>query len=63
MVYQGFYELSDSKWRFIRPRLPSKAWTGRPRADDRKIIWAQERSLQAHEELCQETLCISRNRK
>jgi len=36
-------ELSDEQWRLIEPLLPEKAWTGRPRADDRKtlngILW------------------------
>jgi len=34
----GFRELSDEQWAFIQPLLPLKAWTGRPRADDRKTL-------------------------
>jgi len=33
-----FRELSDEEWGLIEPLLPSKAKTGRPRADDRSII-------------------------
>lgn len=33
-----FRELSDGEWEFIRPLLPPKARTGRPRAEDRKAI-------------------------
>jgi transposase len=36
-------EISDEQWEYIKPLLPPKAWTGRPRADDRKtlngILW------------------------
>jgi transposase len=30
--------LTDRQWAFIRPLLPPPAWTGRPRADDRRTI-------------------------
>ncbi|MEA3431692.1 MAG: transposase [candidate division WOR-3 bacterium] len=33
-----FEELTDEKWKFIEPYLPTPAPTGRPRADDRKTI-------------------------
>jgi len=33
-----FRELSDEEWGLIEPLLPSKAKTGRPRAEDRSII-------------------------
>jgi len=33
-----FRELSDGEWELIRPLLPPKARTGRPRADDRRTI-------------------------
>ncbi len=33
-----FRELSAGEWRLIEPLLPPRAWTGRPRADDRRII-------------------------
>jgi len=33
-----FKELTDEKWKFIGPYLPTPAPTGRPRADDRKTI-------------------------
>ena len=33
-----FRELSDEEWSFLRPLLPAPAWTGRPRADDRKTL-------------------------
>ena len=33
-----FKEISDEQWQFIQPLLPPKARTGRPRADDRKMI-------------------------
>ena len=36
-------ELTDKQWELIEPLLPKKAWTGRPRAEDRKtlngILW------------------------
>ncbi len=36
-------ELTEAQWALIEPLLPEKAWTGRPRADDRKtlngILW------------------------
>ena len=31
-------ELSDKQWELIEPLLPKGAWTGRPRADDRRTI-------------------------
>jgi len=31
-------ELSDKQWELIEPLLPKGAWTGRPRANDRKTI-------------------------
>ena len=31
-------ELTDKQWELIEPLLPKKAWTGRPRAEDRKTI-------------------------
>ena len=33
-----FRELSDGEWEVIRPLLPPRARTGRPRVDDRRII-------------------------
>src|SRR5215831_15853150 len=30
--------LTDDQWAFIQPFLPPRAWTGRPRADDRRTI-------------------------
>lgn len=33
-----FRGLSDDEWEVIKPLLPPKARTGRPRADDRRII-------------------------
>jgi len=33
-----FRELSDEEWVLIKPLLPPKAETGRPRADDRATI-------------------------
>ena len=33
-----FQELTDREWEFIKPLLPPKAPTGRPRADDRRTI-------------------------
>ena len=33
-----FEELTDCEWEFIKPLLPTKAPTGRPRANDRKTI-------------------------
>lgn len=33
-----FGELNDQQWEFIRRELPPRARTGRPRADDRKVI-------------------------
>jgi transposase len=33
-----FRELSDEQWQFIQRRLPPKASTGRPRADDRRTL-------------------------
>jgi len=33
-----FRELTDKQWAFIQPLLPPLARTGRPRADDRRII-------------------------
>ena len=37
MREQG-YELTDEQWERIRPLLPPPARTGRPRADDRKVL-------------------------
>ena len=34
----AFRERTDEQWTFIQPLLPPKARTGRPRADDRRII-------------------------
>ncbi len=31
-------ELTGEQWELIGPLLPKRAWTGRPRADDRKTI-------------------------
>jgi transposase len=36
--FMEFKELSNKEWAFIKPLLPPKAKTGRPRADDRLII-------------------------
>ena len=33
-----YRELTDEEWERIRPHLPAKAKTGRPRADDRKTL-------------------------
>jgi len=33
-----FRELSDKEWAFIKPLLPPKAKTGRPRVDDRMVL-------------------------
>ncbi|MEM2405737.1 MAG: transposase [Candidatus Methanomethylicia archaeon] len=33
-----FRELSDEEWELIRPLLPPKAKTGRPRINDRLVI-------------------------
>lgn len=33
-----FRELTDEQWVFMKPLLPPPAKTGRPRADDRRII-------------------------
>jgi len=33
-----FRELSDEEWELIKPLLPPKAKTGRPRADDRRVL-------------------------
>ncbi|MEM1514432.1 MAG: transposase, partial [Candidatus Bathyarchaeia archaeon] len=33
-----FRELTDSEWELIRPLLPPRAGTGRPRIDDRIIV-------------------------
>jgi transposase len=33
-----FRELSDGEWELIKPLLPPKARTGRPRADDRLVL-------------------------
>ena len=33
-----FKELTDEQWEYIKPLVPKPAWTGRPRADDRKTI-------------------------
>lgn len=33
-----FRELDDREWEIIKPLLPPKAKTGRPRADDRKVL-------------------------
>jgi len=33
-----FRELSDGEWELIRPLLPPRAKTGRPRADDRMVL-------------------------
>ena len=33
-----FRELNDEQWVFIEPLLPSRASTGRPRADDRATM-------------------------
>lgn len=30
--------LTDRQWAFIQPLLPPPAWTGRPRADDRRTV-------------------------
>jgi transposase len=30
--------LTDDQWAFTQPFLPPRAWTGRPRADDRRTI-------------------------
>ncbi len=37
MREQG-YGLTDEQWERIRPLLPPPARTGRPRADDRKVL-------------------------
>ena len=34
----AFRERSEEQWAFLPPLLPPKARTGRPRADDRRII-------------------------
>jgi transposase len=34
----SFWELTDKQWEYIKPHLPPKAKTGRPRADDRRTI-------------------------
>ena len=31
-------ELTEKQWELIAPLLPKRAWTGRPRAEDRKTI-------------------------
>lgn len=31
-------ELTDKQWELIAPLLPKRAWTGRPRGEDRKTI-------------------------
>lgn len=33
-----FHELTDKQWDLIRSSLPSPAYTGRPRADDRMTV-------------------------
>lgn len=33
-----FEKLTDEQWGYIEPLLPKQAWTGRPRADDRRTI-------------------------
>jgi transposase len=33
-----FRELSDEEWELIKPLLPPKAKTGRPKADDRRVL-------------------------
>ncbi|MCP8316391.1 MAG: IS5 family transposase [archaeon] len=33
-----FRELTDEQWRYVEPLLPPLAKTGRPRADDRRIM-------------------------
>ena len=33
-----FRELTDEQWEYIRLLLPKPAWTGRPRADDRRTV-------------------------
>ena len=33
-----FQELTDREWEFVKPLLPPKAPTGRPRADDRRTV-------------------------
>ena len=33
-----FRELSDDEWELIKPLLPPRARTGRPRADDRLVL-------------------------
>ena len=38
MEAMEFRELTDEQWAFLPPLLPPKARTGRPRADDRRII-------------------------
>ncbi|RLE68618.1 MAG: hypothetical protein DRJ34_02665 [Thermoprotei archaeon] len=37
MQEQG-HKLTDEQWERIRPLLPPPAQTGRPRADDRKVL-------------------------
>lgn len=36
--HMQFSELRDNQWEFIRPHIPPKAHTGRPREDDRTTI-------------------------
>jgi len=33
-----FEKLTDEQWEYVEPLLPKQAWTGRPRADDRRTI-------------------------
>jgi transposase len=39
----GFRGLTDEQWAFIASLLPPKAKTGRPRADDRKVLGGRGR--------------------
>lgn len=38
LLVMEFKELTDEQWEFIRPLLPPRAKTGRPRTDDRRTI-------------------------
>lgn len=33
-----FEKMTDGQWEYIKPYLPKSAWTGRPRADDRRTV-------------------------
>ena len=33
-----FHELNDDEWKLIKPLLPPKARTGRPKANDRLVL-------------------------